>query len=60
MNFLYVSGGIALIVLGCYIVVFQVKKTRAGKEDRLGFDYRLLGGGVIFIMGGTAMIIKYL
>jgi LPXTG-motif cell wall-anchored protein len=59
-NFLYVLGGIALIGLGGYIVIRQIKKIKAGKVDSMGFDYRLLGGGIMFIIGGIATIIKYL
>jgi len=60
MNIPYVLGGIASIALGLYITITQLKKIIAGEDDQLGFDYKGLGGGVIFIMVGIALILKYL
>jgi len=57
-NRLNLLEGFALLVLGIIITIIQVRKIRARKDDQLGFDYRLLDGGIIFIMCGLVMIFK--
>jgi TctA family transporter len=58
-NDLYVVGGIACLIFGLYISTVQIKKIKAGKQDQLGFDYKLLGGGIMFIIIGLAFIIQH-
>jgi hypothetical protein len=58
-NDLNVLGGIALSGLGLYITVIQIKKINSGRAGQLGSSYQLLAGGIIFIMSGIALILKY-
>lgn len=58
MNGLYLIGGIACLSLGIYITIRQIKKTKTGEQDKLGFNYKLLAGGVGFIMVGFGLIAK--
>lgn len=60
MNGIYILGGIACLAFGIYLTVKQIKTFLAGKQDQLGFDIKLLGGGLIGIMIGIYLIIKYL
>lgn len=60
MNGLYVFGGIACLVFGIYLTKKQVKTFNSGKQDQLGFDIKLLGGGIMAIIGGVYLIMKYL
>jgi len=60
MNVLYVLGGLCLLAVGIFISAVQIKKIRADKAGQLGSAYKLLVGGVIFIMSGIALIDKYI
>ena len=60
MDMKYVLGGAASLILGLYIIVKQIRTIRAGQQDSLGWDYRLLIGGVIFLMLGIGMIAQNL
>jgi len=60
MNGLYIIGGIACLAFGIYLTLKQIKTFRAGKQDQLGFDIKLLGGGIIGIIIGVYLIMKYL
>jgi hypothetical protein len=51
-------GGIASLLLGIYVIVIQTKIIRAGLQDRLGFDYKLLIAGVALLMTGGIMILQ--
>jgi hypothetical protein len=51
-------GGIAALGLGTYITSIQIKKFRKKEQDNLGWDIRLLAGGIMFIIIGIAMILK--
>ena len=54
----YVIGGIFSLLLGIYIIIRQIKTIRAGKQDSLGFDYKLLIAGGGFFMLGIGMIFQ--
>jgi len=56
MSSLDLPGGITCLVLGIYISIVQIKKFAKRKQDELGFDIKLLGGGIIFIIGGIALL----
>jgi hypothetical protein len=58
MNIPYELGGMASIAIGFYITKMQYRKIKAGEDDQLGFDYKGLGGGIILIMVGIALILK--
>jgi hypothetical protein len=60
MNALYVFGGIACLVFGAWLTIKQIKIFAKGKQDQLGWDIKLLGGGIIFIIGGICLIAKYI
>jgi len=59
-NFLYVLGGIACLIFGIWLTVKQVKTFKRGKQDQLGFDIKLLSGGIMGVMIGIYLIAKYL
>ena len=48
------------MTLGCYLTIKQIKIFVAGKQDQLGWDIKGLGAGIISIMIGVYLIIKYL
>ncbi|MBB6110954.1 hypothetical protein [Mucilaginibacter lappiensis] len=60
MSGLYSIGGVALLGVGLYLTVKQIKIFMAGKQDQLGWDIRGLGTGIISIMIGVYLIVKYL
>jgi hypothetical protein len=49
-------GGLAFLILGLYITYIQIKTFKSGKQDQLGFDIKLLGGGIMAIILGLALI----
>jgi 4-hydroxybenzoate polyprenyltransferase len=49
-------GGIVCLVFGVFITARQIKIIRTGKVDQLGFDYKLLAGGIVFIMAGFSLL----
>jgi len=60
MNSLYVLGGGGYLALGVYIVRIQFKRFWDGKQDELGFDIKLLGGGVMAITLGIVLIVHFI
>ncbi len=60
MNGLDLLGGFACLAFGIFIILKQIKKFRNHQQDQLGFDIKLLGGGIIFIMGGICLIAQSL
>ena len=60
MNILYVIGGIGCMSLGVYITKIQVKRFMRGEQDNLGFDIKLLFGGIMGIILGIALIVHYI
>jgi len=60
MDAFSVFGGPICLALGIWITIKQIRKFKAGKQDKLGFDIKLLGGGILFIMGGIALIASQL
>jgi len=60
MNGLYTIGGVILLAIGLYLTVKQIKIFVAGKQDQLGWDIRGLGAGIMSIMIGVYLIVKYL
>jgi len=57
---IYIIGGFACLVLGIWITVKQVIVFKKGEQDSLGFDIKLLGGGVMAVMFGVALILHYI
>jgi hypothetical protein len=55
MNSVDMLAGLACIGIGVYITIVQIKKFSKGKQDQLGFDIKLLGGGVVFIIIGIML-----
>jgi len=48
--------GLACLALGIPITIVQLKKFLKGKRDQFGFDVKLLGGAIGFIILGIALI----
>jgi len=51
-------GGIAVLGLGVYITRNQIQTFRKKEQDELGWDIKLLGGGMGLMMIGIALIVK--
>lgn len=47
-----------MIVVGVFIIIFQIKSFRNGEKDASGFISRLIIAGIGFIVGGIIVIIK--
>jgi hypothetical protein len=60
MNALYIIRGFACLVLGIWITVKQVIVFKKGEQDSLGFDIKLLGGVVMAVVFGVALILHYI
>ncbi|HEY4323893.1 MAG TPA: hypothetical protein VGN20_07895 [Mucilaginibacter sp.] len=60
MNVLYVTGGIALLTFGIWQTIRELRIFAKGKQDKLGADIKILGSGIMFIMIGVYLIVKYL
>jgi hypothetical protein len=60
MNILYLSMGIAMVLFGIYTTFVQVKIFNKGEEDNRGQDYKILSSGLLFIVVGILIIIKYI
>lgn len=60
MSTLYVLIGIAFTIFGVWLTIRQVKIFAQGTQDRLGFSVQLLGGGIMSLILGIAMIIQNL
>ncbi|GAA4092610.1 hypothetical protein [Mucilaginibacter panaciglaebae] len=59
MNTIYGIGGFFLTALGIYITKNQLTKIKTENVDQLGFDYKLLGGGVMAIIIGIVVMVKH-
>lgn len=59
MNYLYMIGGIACLAFGLYLTMKRIKIFMAGKQDKLGFDIQLFGAGIMGIMIGIYLMVKY-
>lgn len=57
---LYIIGGLLCLAIGIYIIRLEVKTFMKGEQDEMGFDIRLLFGGIMAIILGVAMIIQNL
>ena len=60
MNALYVLGGIVLLTFGIWQTITTAKVYLKGKEDKLGADIKILGSGIMFVIIGAYLILKYL
>ncbi len=60
MTALYFLGGIDCLIFGVCLTKRQVKIFAKGKQDELGFDIKLLTGGILFIVIGVSLIVKYM
>ena len=60
MRALYIVGGIASLIFGLVIIIRQIKTFKKGEQDELGFDIKLLGGGMGFLMIGIYLLAKYI
>jgi hypothetical protein len=58
-DILYITGGIACVVLGAFIVARQIDIFRSGQQDALGYDIKLFTGGVGFVIVGLIMIVQH-
>lgn len=56
MNYTYLLGGIASLIFGGGLTIYQIRIFIKGKQDQLGWDIKLLSGGIIFLMGGIYML----
>ncbi|WP_304067593.1 hypothetical protein [Pedobacter glucosidilyticus] len=55
-NTLYFIGGITSLILGLYITINQIRIFLKKEQDELGWDIKLLGGGVTFVILGIMLI----
>ncbi|MHB8208446.1 hypothetical protein [Mucilaginibacter sp.] len=60
MNILYVLGGIASLIFGTWLTIKEINVYRAGEQDKLGADIKMLGGALMLVMVGVALILKYI
>ena len=60
MNKLNIWIGLACLIIGFPLTIKQIKIFRAGEQDQLGFDIKLLGGGIMAIIAGFYLIFKYI
>jgi len=60
MHYLYIIGGIILLAYGLWQTITTSKVFINGKQDWLGADIKILGSGIMAIMIGIAIIIKYI
>jgi hypothetical protein len=56
MDYKYLIGGLAFLGFGVWLVINQVKIFRRGNQDELGWDIKLLAGGIIFAMIGIYLL----
>jgi hypothetical protein len=59
MNGLYATGGF-LLAIGIYLTIRQIRIFISGKGDRLGWDIKGLSVGIMAVMIGLYLIVKYL
>jgi len=60
MNGLYVMAGVCVTIFGVYTVISENKRNKNGKEDKLGFGAGVFQSGIMFIILGILLIVKYL
>jgi len=60
MNILYIVGGIVLLAYGVWQSITTGKVFMAGKQDWLGADIKILGAGVMSIVGGIVIILQHI
>ena len=48
MNYSYLFGGIATLGLGLWITIRQIKVFLRKEQDEMGWDIKLLAGGVCY------------
>ena len=60
MNILYTLGGFACLIFGIWLTINQINIFRRGEQDKLGFDIKMLGGGIMSMILGVALIINYI
>ncbi|WP_295672469.1 hypothetical protein [uncultured Mucilaginibacter sp.] len=58
MNTLYIILGIILLAYGIWQTITTIKVFMVGKQDWLGADIKILGAGIMAIIGGIIMILK--
>jgi len=58
MNGINFLAGMACTGLGLYMTTIQIKRFSKGQQDQLGFDIKLLGGGVVFIIIGIMLTVS--
>lgn len=56
MNYTYLVGGIIALVFGGWLTLNQIKIFLKKQGDQLGWDIKLLSGGLIFIMIGIYLL----
>lgn len=56
-NTLYFIGGITSLIFGLYITINQIKIFLRREQDELGWDIKLFGGGLTFLILGIMLII---
>jgi len=56
MDYKCLIGGLAFLGFGVWLVINQVKIFRRGNQDELGWDIKLLSGGIIFAMIGIYLL----
>jgi len=58
MNIPHIILGVAMICVGIYIVILQIKWFKKGLKDTLGSEIRLLITGIGLIVIGIIIIVK--
>jgi len=56
MNYTYLFGGIASLGFGSWLTFNQIRIFALGKQDRLGWDIKLLSGGILSMMLGIYLL----
>lgn len=59
MNILYVILGIVSLAFGIRTIIRQLRIFARGKQDKYGFDIKILVGGIGFLILGTGLILAY-
>ena len=59
MDWLYIIGGLVLLIYGIWQTITTVKVFIRRKQDKLGADFKILGTGIISIIGGIIIIVQH-
>ena len=59
MNYTYLLGGMASIGFGGWLIFNQIKIFVRGKQDKLGWDIKLLSGGILCLMLGIYLLTHF-